>query len=179
MVMLLTTLLLQEGFDPPETDYLYVTTDPDALVKPGPDLPFGDDVAVDRETPLIPNPALEIFKEGLRGSRLEERFLEDDQALVGNLGQCATIQDERNLVRKALATKAKETGVSPWVLRLVYNRGKRSWAKTDDWNAATPVQWGLARVNSFCCGGRSRRADQDLWEKHKEIQTQVNPGTRG
>lgn len=160
----LTTLL--EGEDP--SDWLFVTTVPTTLVKPTNDLPLGEDVPVDLEKPLV-DLHHQNLQEGIRGSKLEEMFLEGDTELFSQLKDCHGIEEEKKLIRKALLQKAKATGISLRILRLVFNRGKRAWAKVPTWNSAPSVQWGLARVNSFCCGGRFRQADKDLWEKHKVL----------
>lgn len=67
---------------------------------------------------------------------------------------------------KAVRKKAKETGISYSILKQVYDRGVAAW-KTGHRPGTTPQQWGLARVNSFATGGKTRRtADKDLWKKH-------------
>ena len=68
---------------------------------------------------------------------------------------------------KALQKKAKDSGISLSILRQVYKRGVAAW-RTGHRPGTTPQQWGLARVNSFIVGGKTRRtADADLWKKHK------------
>ena len=67
---------------------------------------------------------------------------------------------------KAVRNKAKETGISYSILKQVYDRGVAAW-KTGHRPGTTPQQWGLARINSFATGGKTRTtADKDLWKKH-------------
>ena len=66
----------------------------------------------------------------------------------------------------ALENKAKETGISKSILKQVYDRGMAAW-RTGHRPGTTPEQWGMARVNSFATGGKTRTtADADLWAKH-------------
>ena len=68
---------------------------------------------------------------------------------------------------KAVRKKASETGISYGILKQVYERGVAAW-KTGHRPGTTPQQWGLARINSFATGGKTRRtADKDLWKKHQ------------
>lgn len=67
----------------------------------------------------------------------------------------------------ALDNKAKETGISKSILKQVFERGAAAW-KSSHRPGTTPEQWGMARVNSFATGGKTRTtADADLWAKHK------------
>jgi len=60
---------------------------------------------------------------------------------------------------------AKATGVSPGVLKKVYNRGVAAW-RTGHRPGATPAAWGMARVHSFVLHGKTwRTADKDLADK--------------
>ena len=68
---------------------------------------------------------------------------------------------------KALADKAKKSGFSLSILKQVYNRGLAAW-KVGHVPGTNPQQWGMARVNSFITGGRTRvKGDPDLWAKQK------------
>lgn len=68
---------------------------------------------------------------------------------------------------KALRNKADKTGISYGILKKVFDRGVAAW-RTGHRPGTTPTQWGLARVNSFATGGKTRTtADADLWKKHK------------
>ena len=67
----------------------------------------------------------------------------------------------------ALAAKAKKGGYSLSILKQVYKRGVAAW-KVGHKPGTTPQQWGMARVNSFMTGGRTRvKGDPDLWAKQK------------
>ena len=73
---------------------------------------------------------------------------------------------EKKTSNKAIIKKAKETGISYLILKQVYDRGVAAW-KTGHRPGTTPQQWGMARINSFVTGGKTRRtADRDLWKKH-------------
>ena len=68
---------------------------------------------------------------------------------------------------EALKKKAEKSGMPLGVLRQVYNRGVAAW-RTGHRPGTTPAQWGLARVNSFATGGKTRTtADADLWKQYK------------
>lgn len=68
---------------------------------------------------------------------------------------------------KALKNKSDASGVPVSILRQVYKRGLAAW-RTGHRPGANQHQWGMARVNSFLTGGKTRyTADKDLWEKHK------------
>ena len=70
--------------------------------------------------------------------------------------------------KKGLAGKAEKSGISLGILKQVYNRGMAAW-RTGHRPGTTPQQWGMARVNSFITGGKTRRtADADLWAKVKK-----------
>jgi len=68
---------------------------------------------------------------------------------------------------KSLKKKAEQTGISYDILKKVFDRGVAAW-KTGHRPGTTPAQWGLARVNSFATGGKTRTtADADLWKDHQ------------
>jgi len=67
----------------------------------------------------------------------------------------------------ALKAKADKSGFSLGILKQVYKRGVAAW-KVGHKPGTTPQQWGMARVNSFITGGRTRvKGDPDLWAKQK------------
>lgn len=71
-------------------------------------------------------------------------------------------------VEKALANKAKATGISKTILKSVYAKGLAAW-KRGHRPGAGQHQWAMARVNSFVTGkGGARKADKDLWKKAKK-----------
>lgn len=69
--------------------------------------------------------------------------------------------------KKALENKAEKTGIPYSILKKVFDRGVAAW-RTGHRPGTTPAQWGLARVNSFATGGKTRTtADADLWKQYK------------
>lgn len=71
-------------------------------------------------------------------------------------------------VEKALANKAKATGISKTVLRQVYDKGLAAW-KTGHRPGVPQHQWAMGRVNSFVTGkGKARSVDKALWKKAKK-----------
>lgn len=71
-------------------------------------------------------------------------------------------------VEKALANKAKATGISKTVLKSVYAKGLAAW-KRGHRPGSSQHQWAMGRVNSFVTGkGGARKADSDLWKKAKK-----------
>ena len=75
--------------------------------------------------------------------------------------------EEASPVSKSLRKKSEESGIDYGILKDVYDRGHAAW-KSGHRPGTTPEQWGLARVNSFIVGGKTRQtADADLWKKVK------------
>ncbi len=71
-------------------------------------------------------------------------------------------------VEKALANKAKATGISKTVLKQVYEKGLAAW-KRGHRPGASQHQWAMGRVNSFVTGkGGARKADKGLWKKTRK-----------
>lgn len=69
--------------------------------------------------------------------------------------------------KEAIKKKAEKTGISYGILKKVFDRGVAAW-RTGHRPGTTPTQWGLARINSFATGGKTRTtADKDLWAQHK------------
>ena len=70
---------------------------------------------------------------------------------------------------EALKNKAEKSGFSLSILKQVYKRGVAAW-KVGHKPGTNPQQWGMARVNSFITGGRTRvKGDPDLWQKQKAL----------
>ena len=68
----------------------------------------------------------------------------------------------------AVRNKAEKTGLPYGILMQVYKRGVAAW-NSGHRPGTTPEQWGLARINSFATGGKTRHtADKDLWKKVKK-----------
>ena len=75
--------------------------------------------------------------------------------------------EDKPASHKALEDKAKKSGIPYRFLKQVYDRGVVAW-KGGHRPGAGPEQWGLARVNSFIVGGKTRTtADADIWKKYK------------
>ena len=67
---------------------------------------------------------------------------------------------------EGLKKKSEKSGIAYGILKKVYDRGMAAW-KSGHRPGTTPQQWAFARVNSFITGGGARKADNDLWSKHK------------
>lgn len=68
-------------------------------------------------------------------------------------------------VEKALANKAKATGISKSILKSVYEKGLAAW-KGGHRPGVSQHQWGMGRVNSFVTGkGGARKVDKKLWKR--------------
>lgn len=66
---------------------------------------------------------------------------------------------------KALAKKAKESGISKSILEQVYRRGAQAWV-TGHRPGASQYAWALGRVNSFIVKGTTwKTTDADLAKK--------------
>jgi hypothetical protein len=73
--------------------------------------------------------------------------------------------ENKGQAQKALKKKSDATGVSMSILNKVFDRGYAAW-KTGHKPGTTPVQWGLARVNSFLVGG-------PVWQKFDSDQAKL------
>ena len=83
-----------------------------------------------------------------------ENFTFEDY-LIENKGQA----------KKALQKKADKSGIAYSILKKVFDRGVAAW-RTGHRPGTTPVQWGLARVNSFITKGKTwSTTDSDLAKK--------------
>ena len=77
------------------------------------------------------------------------------------------ILEHSDQVEKALANKAKATGISKSVLKDVYEKGLAAW-KTGHRPGVGQHQWAMARVNSFVTGGRTTEVgDKKLYQQAK------------
>ncbi len=75
---------------------------------------------------------------------------------------------EKNNPDKSIETKAKASGISKSILKAVYRKGLAAW-KGGHRPGVPQHQWAMARVNSFITGkGGARKADANLWKKHKK-----------
>ena len=76
--------------------------------------------------------------------------------------------NEKSNPEKSLRDKAAKSGMPYAILKKVFDRGVAAW-RTGHRPGTTPVQWGLARVNSFATKspGTWGKADKDLADKVK------------
>jgi nicotinic acid mononucleotide adenylyltransferase len=76
-------------------------------------------------------------------------------------------EDLSENIKTGIQKKSEETGISYDILKQVFDRGVAAW-RTGHRPGTTPAQWGMARINSFATGGKTRTTtDADLWAKHK------------
>jgi nicotinic acid mononucleotide adenylyltransferase len=98
-------------------------------------------------------------------ARMEKEYEGSVKEQVEQLAEDVEFIFESN-PKKALQNKAEKTGISYAILKKVFDRGVAAW-RTGHRPGTTPAQWGMARVNSFATGGKTRTtADADLWAKH-------------
>ena len=74
--------------------------------------------------------------------------------------------EEKGQAKKAIQKKADKSGMPYSILKKVFDRGVAAW-RTGHRPGTTPVQWGLARVNSFVTKSKGTwgKADSDLAAK--------------
>ena len=101
-------------------------------------------------------------KKGLKKSKFTTRYKQ-------MYGESMTFEDyiveNKAGVQKSLKKKSQATGVSMAILNKVFDRGYAAW-KVGHKPGTTPVQWGLARVNSFLVGG-------PVWKKFDSDQAKL------
>tara|TARA_B100001093_G_scaffold519139_1_gene606704 strand:+ start:14939 stop:16264 length:1326 start_codon:yes stop_codon:yes gene_type:complete len=78
------------------------------------------------------------------------------------------IVEDKGGAKKAIQKKADKSGMPYGILKKVFDRGVAAW-RTGHRPGTTPIQWGLARVNSFVTksSGTWGKADKDLAAKVK------------
>jgi len=87
-------------------------------------------------------------------------------------GESFTFEDyvveDKGGAKKAIQKKADKSGMPYGILKKVFDRGVAAW-RTGHRPGTTPIQWGLARVNSFVTksSGTWGKADKDLAAKVK------------
>ena len=74
--------------------------------------------------------------------------------------------EDKGSAKKAIQKKADKSGMPYAILKKVFDRGVAAW-RTGHRPGTTPIQWGLARVNSFVTksSGTWGKADSDLAAK--------------
>lgn len=119
-----------------------------------------------RELELLKSQAMEESKESIIEEILElQRAINEvEKDLIDNIVE-ETLNESNPLA--SVRKKSQQTGISYGILKKVFDRGVAAW-KGGHRPGTTPAQWGLARINSFATGGKTRTtADADLWAKHK------------
>jgi len=94
------------------------------------------------------------------------------QVTEQRISEIETIMEQTEFVNeasnpeKSLKKKAAASGMPYGILKKVFDRGVAAW-RTGHRPGTTPVQWGLARVNSFATksSGTWGKADKDLADK--------------
>ena len=89
--------------------------------------------------------------------------------MYGEMAEHLTFEDftvTEQDTKKALRKKADKSGMPYGILKKVFDRGVAAW-RTGHRPGTTPVQWGLARVNSFVTKSKGTwgGADKDLAAK--------------
>jgi hypothetical protein len=97
------------------------------------------------------------------------KFTTKYKQMYGEMMEHLTFEDyvieNKGQAQKALKKKSDATGVPMSILNKVFDRGYAAW-KTGHKPGTTPVQWGLARVNSFLVGG-------PVWQKFDSDQAKL------
>jgi len=107
--------------------------------------------------------AIEKQRAAIESEITEQRINEIEQLI-----EQVEFVSEKSNPEKSLKDKAEKSGMPYGVLKKVFDRGVAAW-RTGHRPGTTPVQWGLARVNSFATKspGTWGKADKDLADKVK------------
>jgi len=103
---------------------------------------------------------------------MQQRSAIGQQVTEQRISEIETIMEQTEFVNeasnpeKSLKKKAAASGMPYGILKKVFDRGVAAW-RTGHRPGTTPVQWGLARVNSFATksSGTWGKADKDLADK--------------
>ena len=103
---------------------------------------------------------------------MQQRAAIGQQVIEQRISELETIIEQTEFVNeasnpeKSLKDKAEKSGMPYAILKKVFDRGVAAW-RTGHRPGTTPVQWGLARVNSFATksSGTWGKADKDLADK--------------
>jgi len=107
----------------------------------------------------------DAYKPAPGDANAETRLSKYTKAFKAQFGE--DFLDEAKM-NTAIKNKAEKSGISYSILKQVFDRGVAAW-KSGHRPGTTPAQWGLARVNSFIVGGKTRStADADIWKKHSQ-----------
>jgi len=96
-------------------------------------------------------------------AEVEKEITEQRIKEIYDLIEQVEFVNEVSSPEKALKDKAEKSGMPLNILKKVFDRGVAAW-RTGHRPGTTPVQWGLARVNSFATKspGTWGKADKDL-----------------
>ena len=99
-------------------------------------------------------------------SAIRQQVTEQRISEIETIMEQAEFVNEASNPEKSLKDKAKKSGMPYGILKKVFDRGVAAW-RTGHRPGTTPVQWGLARVNSFATksSGTWGKADKDLADK--------------
>lgn len=121
-------------------------------------------------------------EEGVKGPKLYEDLpgdedVETEPSKYTKLEGAQKVREETkdNSKEEFIRASSKVSGVSKEIIEEVYDKGLKAWATSGHRPGTTAQQWAIARVYAFLFDENSgaRRADQHLWEKHKENQKSV------
>jgi len=101
-------------------------------------------------------------------AQIESQITEQKIDEIYDLIEQVEFVSEKSNPEKSLKDKAEKSGMPYAILKKVFDRGVAAW-RTGHRPGTTPVQWGLARVNSFATKspGTWGKADKDLADKVK------------
>lgn len=101
-------------------------------------------------------------------AQIESQITEQKIEEIYDLIEQVEFVSEKSNPEKSLKDKAEKSGMPYAILKKVFDRGVAAW-RTGHRPGTTPVQWGLARVNSFATKspGTWGKADKDLADKVK------------
>jgi len=99
-------------------------------------------------------------------AQIESQITEQKINELHELIEQVEFVSEKSNPEKSLKDKAEKSGMPYAILKKVFDRGVAAW-RTGHRPGTTPVQWGLARVNSFATKspGTWGKADKDLADK--------------
>lgn len=99
-------------------------------------------------------------------AEIEEQITQQKISEIYDLIEQVEFVNEDSSPEKSLKDKAAASGIPYNILKKVFDRGVAAW-RTGHRPGTTPIQWGLARVNSFATKspGTWGKADKDLADK--------------
>jgi len=125
---------------------------------------FAKQAKMDDDDPRAYKPAPGDKSAETKPSQYTKKF----KKMYGEMAEYITFEDymvTEQDTKAALMKKADKSGIAYGILKQVFDRGVAAW-RTGHRPGTTPVQWGLARVNSFITKGKTwSTADADLAKK--------------